>query len=166
MKHLLAFLVISLPLAAANWPVYKSPDGQFTIALPGKVTIKKAQNGYPFGLVTITAHTHPADKDTIWRIATHDYPAAFVKQITPAKLMDVMARGMAKNINGKFTGLKAIKIGKHSGTEFHATSPTHAIHCRLITIGGRVYQLMLVTQPNSPALKNSARFFESFKVIQ
>ena len=166
MKFLFALLLIALPLTAADWPVYKSPDNHFTVALPGKVTMKKAQNRYPFGIVTITAHTHTADKDTVWRVATHDYPAAFVKQITPAKLMDVMARGMAKNVGGKLTGLKAIKLGKHTGTKFQATSPNHAIHCRLITVGGRVYKLTLVTKPKSPALKNSNRFFESFKVTQ
>ena len=164
MKHLLALLLTSLPLAAADWPVYKSLDGRFTIALLEKVTIKKAQNRYPFGLVTITAHTHTADKDTIWRVATHDYPAAFVKQITPAKLMDVMARGMAKNINGKLTGPKPIQHGKHAGVEFQAAeSDGYTVHGQLFTIGSRVYQLTLVTKPLNPALKQTKKFFGSFK---
>ena len=166
--------VITLLLAAtpaltaltADWPEYQAPDKQFTAAFPGNVTVKQAQNRYPFGLVTITAHTHTADKDTVWRIATHDYPAAFVKQITPAKLMDVMARGMTKNVKGKITGPQPVKHAGYAGIEFQvtATAPnSHAIHARLFTIDARVYQLTLVAKPNAPAHKEVKKFFDSFK---
>ena len=78
--------------------------------------------------------------------------------------MDVMARGMAKNINGKLTGPKPIQHGKHAGVEFQAAeSDGYTVHGQLFTIGSRVYQLTLVTKPLNPALKQTKKFFGSFK---
>lgn len=166
MRQILFLLILATSATAADWPVYKAPDGKFAIALPGKVTVKQGQNRYPFGVVTITAHTHKADEDTVWRVATHDYPAAFMKQITPAKLMDVMTRGMAKNVKGKLTGPKPVKHGDQAGIEFQVTAAApngYDIHARLFTSGVRVYQLTLVAKPNSPAFKQVEKFFGSFK---
>ncbi len=78
--------------------------------------------------------------------------------------MDVMARGMAKNINGKLTGPKLIQHGKHVGVEFQATgSDGYTVHGQLVTVGSRVYQLTLVAKPLNPALKQTKKFFGSFK---
>ncbi len=78
--------------------------------------------------------------------------------------MDVMARGMAKNINGKLTGPKPIQHGKYAGVEFQASgSDGYKVHGQLFTIGSRVYQLTLVTKPLNPALKQTKKFFGSFK---
>ncbi|MBC8325061.1 MAG: hypothetical protein H8E27_05490 [Verrucomicrobia subdivision 3 bacterium] len=166
MRLFLSLLILATSAAAADWPVYKAPDGKFTIALPGKVTVKQGQNRYSFGLVTITAHTHKADKDTVWRVATHDYPAAFVKQITPAKLMNAMATGMPKNVKGKLIGPKPVKHAGHEGVAFQVADAApngYDIHVRLFTVDSRVYQLTLVGNPNSPAFKQVDKFFESFK---
>lgn len=169
----IATLIFACALAArvtaADWPVYEAPDKQFTIAMPGKVTVKRGQNRYPFGVVTITAHTHTPDKDTVWRVATHDYPEAFMKATPPGKLLDVMAKGMAKNVKGKLDGPKAIKLGDYPGREFKVTASGpegHSIHTRLYVVGTRVYQLTLVAKPDALAFKKAEQFFDSFKPIQ
>ena len=130
------------------------------------MTVKTARNRYPFGIVTITAHTHKADKDTVWRLATHDYPAEFVKRFTPAKFIETIARGMVKNVKGKLTDPKPIKHGGRSGIEFQvapADPKGYAIAGRLFTIGGRVHQLTLVARPKAAAFKDAEKFFDSFK---
>ena len=129
------------------------------------MTVKKIQNHYLFGIISITACTHKANKDTVWRIATHDYPATFVKDFTLAKLMDTMARGMAKNVKGKLTGLKPIKHEGHNGIQFQVAAAVpkgYVIAGRLFAIKGRVNQLTLVAKPKAPAFKETEKFFESF----
>ncbi len=153
-------------LFAAEWPVYEAPDKQFTITMPGKVTVKRGQNRYPFGVVTITAHSHKQDDDTIWRVATHDYPEEFMKATPPGKLLDLMAKGMAKNVKGDpaaLKAIKAIKLDKYEGREFKVNGAGpggHSIHTRLYVVGIRVYQLTLVAKPDAPALKESQNFLD------
>jgi len=38
---LLIALFLAADLFGVNWPVYKSPDGKFSIAMPGKVMVKR-----------------------------------------------------------------------------------------------------------------------------
>ncbi len=154
-------------LHAADWPEYKSPDGKFAISMPGKVTVKSGQNRYPFGVVKITAHSHTPNKDTVWRVATHDYPEAFLKTTPPGKLLDLMAKGMAKNVKGKPAIPKAIKLGEHEGREFKLTAAPpgdYSVHTRLYVVGTRVYQLTLVAKANDIAFKSAEKFFDSFKL--
>jgi hypothetical protein len=150
---------------AAEWRDFTSPDGSFTIALPGdpiekKETTKTAAGNMDMHLFTLDL------RNISYAVIYTDFPPAFLQMPNAAeKLLEGGRNGAVAQVKGRLVSDQPISIGRHPGRELQIECSQGTILARIYIIDGRLYQMIVLT-PTGKAISHDARkFLESFRVV-
>jgi hypothetical protein len=159
--------------AEDSWKEFTSNEDAFVVSLPTMPELHSQDNEYDFGKVTIRSFQSKSKRGVNWRVATHNYPEPYASRMKPRKLIELMRDGMSANVKSKAEAIKEIKLDGYPGQEFVVRTPDPLtnkpliLKVRLIVVGSRVYQLMVVAPNDDNALAEEAsKFFKSFALLK
>jgi hypothetical protein len=161
---LLAILQLSLLAGCSSspWKEYKSPDGKFSVQLPGVPAVDPE----PDGGQKVSANLK-GDRDLLFTIRYKDFPAPIAA--AEFEQMAGFARdGLAKREGNRLLEEKAVTTGKYPGKElrvalgqFDDVSISH-----LFAVGKRYYSLTAIVPKQKASSAEVVRFFDSFQVSE
>jgi hypothetical protein len=94
-----------------------------------------------------------------------DYPKEMFENADIKKMLDGARDGAVRNVNGILEDEKVLDFHGNPGREAEIKIPEKAtVKVRIILIGNRLYQVMVVSESKTELDKNCPEFFDSFKV--
>ncbi len=148
-----------------RWQTFNSPDGKFSINLPGKPIVDQGQQVPVAGgdaAIIYGVGTQPNDHAA--------YNCTYVENAnlitkSPDELLSIARDGGLKNAQGTLIAEKQITVDGHPARDIQAhTTGNSAYDARLVLVGNRMYMLMVIdTSKRSRDAKNVQKFFDSFK---
>jgi hypothetical protein len=143
---------------------YRSDEGRFSILLPGEPERMVQKVDTPFGALELIMY-QAGSKKIGFMVGYADYPQKMFESADIEKMLDDARDGAVQNIQGKLIDEKVLDFHGNPGRELEIKVPNKAtIKSRIILIGTRLYQVMVVSESKSALRKNCPKFFESFKV--
>ena len=156
---------LSLGFQREPWQPFDSPEGKFSVLMPGKPELQtrdiQAENGdakyYRYsainsiGLFSVMYFVHPVEaKDAAEREAR----------------LELMCNGIIKNLGGKVVFVKKGKLYGYPGREFviekTEDGDENSYHWKVFVVGDRLYQLAVTTAQKDSDSTDVAKFFDSF----
>jgi hypothetical protein len=150
-------------VAAAEWKPYRYSAEGFGASFPSTPAVEKQSvptDAGAFDLETFEAE----DGASTLIAAVCDYGAG-AKDKDPDSLLENAKAGAVSNIKGHLASEKKITLGTNHGVAFEADSESAHISARIYLVGTTLYQT-IVASPNSAPYADSARFFDSFQLIE
>jgi hypothetical protein len=149
------------------WRTFTSPEGKFSISMPGQPTVTSIIIDTAFGPTYLNAYMLDS-KDGFYYAASFmdHYPQLFeVKSVE--RILDDSRDGAVANVQGKLLGESAISIKKHPGREivFESADGKSIVKARLYIVGERFYQIMATTSKEKQSSYNLTRFLKSFRLL-
>jgi len=152
---------------SSDWKVFTSPEGQFSVDLPGSPrpnTLVKDVSGvkislYQFGVESIGQNGFLAQYNEI--------PEIILGQPNLAEgLLTGSRNGLVNQIKGgRLVSEKSLYLNKFPGKEMVAENDEQTVRARVFVIEPRIY-MMIVAAPKGQAFTSDAnRFIDSFKLI-
>jgi hypothetical protein len=149
-----------------RWETFNSPDGTFSVSLPGKPV---ADNGQEISVAdggTTLIHGVKVSPyaNSIYECTYFEDPSLGTQP--PDELLDHARDGGLKNVQGTLIAEKHITVDGYPARDIQAHARGNSSYnSRLIIAGNRLYMLMVIdtSGPNRDA-KNVQKFFDSFKI--
>jgi len=152
----------SAALPAANWKPYRYAADGFSVSFPSVPKAEKQSIPTDSGAVSLQTYQSDDTGGTLIAAVCDYGPGA--KDKDPDALLDSAKSGAVTNIKGHLTSEKKITLGANHGLAFEADSDNAHISARVYLVGTTLYQL-IVASPIAVNSANSARFLESFQLI-
>lgn len=146
-----------------NWQKFSSPEGKFSVLLPG--TPKERQEGAqtPFGLIVY--HAFAATQD-----AHHAYGAGYYDLSNNSDAQSFLDRIQSLIIGpGKIMSSHNLQIAGYPGREFEFgpdQQGNYSARVRLVLVGQRIYVLTAIFLKSEPHPQECSAFFDSFSLQQ
>ncbi len=148
-----------------RWQIFNSPDGKFSINLPGKPIVEEDQQISVAGGDVATTHgvSTQANDHVVYNCTYVEYPSLITK--SPDEVLTNARDGGLKNVQGTLISEKRTTVDGHPARDIQARARENSAYdTRLILVGKRMYMLMVVdTGKPSRDGKNIQKFFDSFK---
>ncbi len=145
---------------------YKSPEGQFSVAFPGKPTESTQEVKTPIGPLTMHIIGYEKKNELGMMIAYNDYPAAVANEKPQAVL--VRTRDGTKGPDGKVLEDKEITLGKDAvpGRAYTLVKgDDHFLRIRTYLKGPRLYQIIVSGSKKETVMsKEAEQFLDSFEI--
>ena len=154
---------VALPaIPPAEWKPYSYPADGFSASLPSAP--KPDKQSIPTDGGAVALQTYEVDDASGTLIAAVCNYGAGAKDKDPDALLESAKSGAVTNISGHLTSERKITLGLNHGVAFEADSESAHISARIYLVGTTLYQ-MIVAAPSATPYANSARFLESFQLI-
>jgi hypothetical protein len=147
-----------------EWEKFSSPEGKFSVLFPGAPDITN--------VVVTASNTNFSqscyfvwNRQTEYSVSYIDY-SKIVKKIKPEQQFDVYESGVAGKV-GKIVYQKDIKFANYPGREFEYVVEGKINYLgwvRLIFVGERLYQMIVIFLPANPHPTDRETFFNSFRI--
>ena len=143
---------------------FRCEDGRFTVLMPGKP--KQEKNTIDTALGKIDLIMYMAGSRKISCIAGFcDYPQKYIDSTDPQKMLDGARDGAVANVKGRLVSETKVSFNSKPARQFVIEVPNRGfITARIILVGPRMYQLMLIAPTNQGHEEDISRFFNSFTV--
>ena len=178
LNHRSLLLALSLMLlggchADLDWRKLASEEGRFQMLMPARSQSETRNIGAG---ATMTLWTASA-RDSVFGISITDYPDAASLHVTEAR--DALARNVTGSVSEDRAGIAApkgapagaiaaesrrIAISGSTGEAGKDTPRPVSVHARLYAIGNRLYQLTIITRPDTLTASDLEMFFYSFEL--
>lgn len=156
-------LVFLVGCQQATWEEFRSSEGKFSVLMPGRPTKQIRSVKTPSG--ALDAHMFLVEQGNVaYMVAYSDYPAIVI-QDRPAKLiLDGARSGAVRNAQGKLVGESQISLDGHQGRELdiETTEGKTVIKARIVLVGHRLYQVMVLTRKEQASSEEVKKFLDSF----
>lgn len=148
---------------SAAFKPYEAPEG-FIIGMPGEPQIARKQ--VPLGSGTVNTASYSArDGAVLYSVSIADYPEKLVASRPPDALLNEGRDGLAKEVQGTLKDEQDITLDGYPGKSYTVSSPVAGeIKARNFLVGPRLYTLLVLFNPNTPALTADA-FLTSLKLV-
>jgi PsbP-like protein len=152
-------------LLPRSWQTYSSPDGTFSIDLPGKTTLETRQAPLE-GDGTLAFHTI-----SVASVGNSAYTLAYVEhqnvgEKSPDKALESARDGSLRKAEGTLLTQNRIAVQGFPGLDIQARAKGNTfMDSRIVVVGNRLYMIMAVAaseQDRNP--KTLKRIFDSFKL--
>jgi hypothetical protein len=150
-----------------HWQTYTSPDGSFSIQLPGKPTVEPTQVPVPGGRTTkidfITASPTPR---TAYSCVYFDQESIAGK--SPDEVLVAARDGSLRKIQGTTLNEKRIEVEGYPALDTHASARGNELFdSRIIIAGKRVYMITAFASTKEDRQeKTEQRVMNSFKILR
>jgi hypothetical protein len=168
-KFLDSFQIIAEPRAAAppppapDWKPYPYPADGFTASFPSAPEVEK-QN-VPTAAGTFEMRTYTAESNSsALIIAVCDYGASTAGK-SPDDILKGAETGAVTNIKGTLASEQKITLGSNPGVAFEASNDSAHITAHIYLVGSILYQMLVVT-PLNTNFPDTAKFLDSFNLIE
>ena len=148
-----------------SWQTYSSPDGTFSIDLPGKTTFETRQTPLESG-GTMAFHTI-----SVASVRNSAYTLAYVEhenvgEKSPEQALESARDGSLRKAEGTLLTQNRITVQGFPGLDMQARARGNTfMDSRMVVVGNRLYMIMAVAaseQDREP--KTLKRIFDSFKL--
>jgi hypothetical protein len=149
-----------------KWKEFTSPEGRFSVRMPGTPTDQAQKINSPVG--TIELHVFVVEQSGAqYLVAYNDYPEAMVRSGDPEKVLDGARNGVVANVRGKLVSEVKITLQQFPGREVRVMIPDGAqiMQTRLYFVKNRLYQVGVVTPEADASSKDNLKFLDSFKLL-
>ncbi|MCD8487196.1 MAG: hypothetical protein LRZ84_10815 [Desertifilum sp.] len=155
-----------LQIAQSNWNTFSSPNGGFSILMPGtpQPVVQQTVN-LPEGQVTSSLFGSRTE-DSAYIVGYSDLPGAAIASAADRQLLfDSFLEGFARSINGQVVGQNPIQLNRYEGREFEVqmNEGITAIG-RVYLVEQRLYQMVAVIQREQNSPQRIQGFFDSFRL--
>ena len=145
---------------AAQWPRFSSPEGRFSILLPGRPLREDQTKETPVGRVEMHIFTSRTEGG-IYVVAYADYAFGDAKRELDAN-RDSFLKGMKATLLSE----SDINIKGHPGREVNAWREQLTIRTRMYLVGRRYYQMFVIVPTAQAVREDTERFFNSFELVE
>ncbi|NES95034.1 MAG: hypothetical protein F6K32_07325 [Desertifilum sp. SIO1I2] len=154
-----------LQIAQSNWSTFSSPNGAFSILMPGnpQPVVQQTVN-IPEGQVTSNLFGSRAE-DSAYIVGYSDLPISAASAADRQVLFDSFLEGFARSINGQVVDQNPIQLNRHEGREFRVqmNAGITAIG-RVYLVEQRLYQMVAVIHREQNSSQRIQGFFDSFRL--
>lgn len=152
--------------SAHAWRTFQSPEGDFSIEVPGQLTTKSTTFDDPSGRLNRLQYAVVADLVS-YTVGRSDYAAGVSTSQPLDNVFQAYKEQQLAKTKGRLLDESAITLDGARGIELRLEMQDGNIiaRCRTYVLGDSVYAVMVVTSPSlisSPAVE---RFFSSFRLI-
>jgi hypothetical protein len=148
----------SLP---SGWITFSSPEGSFSIGMPGQPTASSQTASTAAGPIEIHLFEFAtADQKTAYMVSYNDYPAGAVGE--PQGTLDGAVQGAITNSKATLVQSHAIDLGGVPGRDYTATVAGGSLHGHIYLRGSRLYQVLIAGSD----LPSEDAFLGSFAILQ
>ncbi|AFZ57742.1 hypothetical protein H6G54_16900 [Anabaena cylindrica FACHB-243] len=162
-----------LIIAQSIWKIFSSPEGNFSILMPGKPTETKQKINTKNGIVEVNVFTVERPQDDVkYTVAYIDYPDDYIELLKRNNLVEEAINTGKKTAlqNSKSTLIseEKISLGRYSGREVNYTKPGDLIvKQRIFLVDKRLYQVSVETSKNKQKylVKSISGFCDSFNLL-
>jgi hypothetical protein len=161
-------LALSLVIFACNiaqaagqtieWAKFSSPEGRFSIQLPGRPVLDEQSKNTSTGIVVMHFFTARSEGG-VFVVAYADYAISDTKAELDAN-RDSFLKGMKATLVSE----SDIKLEGNPGREIKATRDQLSIRSRIYLVGKRYYQAIAITPATLPGDVEADRFLTSFQL--
>ena len=144
----------------AQWPRFSSPEGRFSILLPGRPLREDQTKETPVGRVEMHIFTSRTEGG-IYVVAYADYAFGDAKRELDAN-RDSFLKGMKATLLSE----SDINIKGNPGREINAWREQLTIRTRMYLVGKRYYQMFVIVPTPQAVLEDTNRFFNSFELVE
>lgn len=170
-KWLVLALSLSLVLLAGcqkfSWKDFSTPQGNFSVLMPGNPENHTQSQNTPFGPVTTYAFIY-SNKDSAFAVSYTDYPESLMQGFDVQKGFDGARDAELAKSGGSLISESPISLNSFSGREVQMTTTEgdgkHAIRTRMYLVKNRLYQVLVVLPKDELFSKNAVKFMDSFKL--
>jgi hypothetical protein len=150
---------------ADEWKEYSSPEGRFTVDLPGAPKQSKEKRQTKFGSVDAQLVIYSGGKDIFYGIAYLDYPESVVKAHRADELLDGASDSAVKGVKGgRVEGQEKISLGGNPGRQVIIDAPGNlTLTVRMYMVKNRLYQVISSVGKGKEKEADPKRFLDSFK---
>jgi hypothetical protein len=155
--------------AAADWQLFTSAEGGFSLLLPGKPTEQKQPVETNTGTIDAVMYITEVD-GTAYGAGFSDFPGE-TSAVDPADVLAGARDGAVQNVNGTVVDEKPIELSGYPGLEIaielpaDASAPDGAMYrARLYLIGNRLYQVIYVALKPADNPDDYQKLFDSFQL--
>jgi hypothetical protein len=154
-----------IPGATIEWKEFSSPEGTFSILMPGQPaqsnqTVKTAAGD-------MELHQYMVElRSGAYGVIYSDLPPLFLQQPDAARrLLDGGRDGAVSQVKGKLVSEDIIHIGLNPGRELHVEFAKGTIRTRMYLINARLYQVVAVIPSGheQKASEDTTKFLDSFR---
>lgn len=149
-----------------QWIDFKSEEDGFIATFPGTPTrvvktVNTAQGPREVQVYSVN------DKQTSFSIAVSTLPKEESSNVGPAATLDGARDGAVANTQGKLLSELIIDVNGHPGRELEiaVAGGKGTIRARVLLVGNRLYQVLVVTPADESYAPKVRRFLESVKLL-
>jgi hypothetical protein len=171
MARLVALCVLFVLGGAAHamaqaWIPYKSEDGRFEVQLPGPPKVSDTLNDLGDRSLTLEVQLSPNQVFVV--MATQPLKGTHLAEAAPKELKDMQVRVQNRFAGSELLHSAAIDHGKWKGRTFTLRIENGKLiyQARIYWAGGRFYQTIAVTDPDSASLPMIGYFMDSFQILK
>lgn len=149
-----------------TWTEFASPEGKFSVLLPGTPEKRDQRFKGPGGNTTLHNFVVDLKDDGAYTVGYLDLPAAPKDADAAKKTAEDLARSGAQAVQGATQrGIKDVSIDSHPGKEVDLAVPGQGgMVMRTFVVKQRVYTLVAAGPAAIPVNPNVEKFFSSFKL--
>ena len=171
MTRLLGLLVLIVfggvaASVAQAWVFYKSEDGRFEVQFPGPPKVSEGFNELGDKSLTLEVTLGPNQAFVV--MATQPLKGTHLDESAPKELKDMQVRVQNRFPGSELLQSTAIDHGKWKGRSFTLRIEGGKLiyQARIYWAGGRFYQTIAVSDPESAALPMVGHFMDSFQILK
>jgi len=145
-----------------------SPDGKFKVMMPGTPTentqFASGAAGGPGAFVKMWVTEVSGGA---YMVSAADFPNTGGADVE--SLLDGGVNGAMANSGGTLGSQSKVTLaGKYPGRDFQGTIPSKdaALHARMYIVNGRLYQLLVLGKKSFVDSPDTAKFLDSFKLVE
>ncbi|MBK1987830.1 hypothetical protein A0J48_009810 [Sphaerospermopsis aphanizomenoides BCCUSP55] len=160
-------------ISQSIWKKFSSPEGKFSILMPGTPTESKQKVNTKNGTVEVNLFTIERQQDEVkYTVAYIDYPEDYIELLKRNNLVeqaiDAGKKTALQNAKGTLISEEKINLGDYLGKEVNYTKPgDKIIKQRIFLVEKRLYQVSAETtkQKQKYLTKSITGFCDSFTLL-
>lgn len=162
-----ALLFVSVPAFAESKFSWRTETFNDTLSLkvPGPVTKTEEKVPTEVGEITATIWMYEASNENAWMVGMNDYPKG-VLHVDPNVVLDGARDGAVGNVNGKLLSEKKITVDGWPGRELVIAAEGLKTHARVVLVGDRLVQALVVTAEDSTQTADVRTYLDSMKILK
>ncbi|MGM3306229.1 hypothetical protein ACSQ6I_09640 [Anabaena sp. WFMT] len=162
-----------LIIAQSIWKIFSSPEGKFSILMPGTPTKTKQKINTKNGIVEVNILTVERPQEEVkYTVAYIDYPNDYIELLKRNNLVeeaiDTGRKTALQNSKSTLVSEEKISLGRYPGREVNYTKPGDIIvKQRIFLVDQRLYQVSVETNKNRQKylVKSISGFCNSFNLL-
>lgn len=148
------------PAQTAQWTKFSSPEGRFSVLMPGRPVREEQSKDTSVGKVVMHFFT-TRTQTGIFVVAYADYAIS-----EPKRELDANRDTFIKGMKATLVSESDIKLLEHPGREIKAERDQLSIRSRIYLVGNRYYQMVTITPATLPGNLEADKFLTSFELVR
>lgn len=160
---LLGFAILGMILLGCQqnvWKEFRSPEGQFSLLMPGIPEKGMDRVNTPIG--ALEGHTFSVEQNEVrYRVGYADYPENLNQKPDSTHILNSIRLG----VKGTLLNERTFSLDQHPGRQLLVeSSDGYVKQIRVLLVDKRLYQLEMMAKLERASAKDTQKFFNSFQL--